>query len=150
LDQPAGVILLWSTRNRQIEEIDFLQTLLYLEAEACEMTNQDWRKLAHQELDMAEAARQSGNEGRARVCARRAAGHVIGEYLSRRNSPVTTESALERLRYLYSSPEIDLYQREIIEHFLIHTTPEHDLPIDADLIADVDLLAQLLLGEELK
>jgi len=147
LDQPAEIILLWTGGYRQIEEIDFLRTLLYLGAEAYKMTNQDWRKLAHQELDMAEAARQSGNEGRARVCARRAAGHVIGEYLSRMNSPVTTDSALERLRYLYSSPGIDLHQREIIEHFLIHTTPEHELPIDADLIADVDLLAQLLLGE---
>lgn len=113
------------------------------------MTSQDWRKLANQELDMAEEARLSGNEGRARVCARRAAGYIIGEYLSRSNSPVTTESALERLRYLYSSPEIDSHQREIIEHFLIHTTPDHELPIDADLIAEVNLLARQLLGETL-
>lgn len=113
------------------------------------MISQDWRKLANQELDMAEEARLSGNEGRARVCARRAAGYIIGEYLSRSNSPVTTESALERLRYLYSSPEIDSPQREIIEHFLIHTTPDHKLPVDADLIAEVNLLARQLLGETL-
>jgi len=113
------------------------------------MTEQDWRQLASQVIEMAEAARQNGNEGRARVCARRAAGYVIGEYLSRSNSSISTESALARLRYLFSSPEIDSDQRELIEHFLIHTTPEHELPIDADLIADVDLLASQLLGENL-
>lgn len=113
------------------------------------MTSQDWRKLTNQELDMAEEARLSGNEGRARVCARRAAGYIIGEYLSRSGSLLTTESALERLRYLYSSPEIDSHQREIIEHFLIHTTPDHKLPVDADLIAEVNLLARQLLGETL-
>jgi len=50
---------------------------------------------------------------------------------------------------LFSSPGINSQQRETIEHFLIHTTLEHQLPIDADLIADVHLLAYQLLGESL-
>jgi HEPN domain-containing protein len=107
----------------------------------------DWLEQAQDELHMAAAARRSGNEGRARVCARRAAGHVIGEYLSRNNIPLETESALERLRYLQASPQISPHQRQIIQHFLVHTTPEHELPIDADLIAEADLLARQLLGQ---
>ncbi len=113
------------------------------------MTTQDWRQLANQELDMAKSARLNGNEGRARVCARRAAGHVAGEYIVRNQITFDSESALERLKYLGSSPEINSMQRETISHFLVHTTPEHQLPIDADLIADVELLARKLLGESL-
>jgi hypothetical protein len=114
------------------------------------MTNQDWQELTHQELEMAEEARLRGNEGRARVCARRAAGHVAGEYLARNNFPFSSTSALERLRYLHSSLDEDSEAWEIVGHFLIHTTPEHELPIDADLIKDVSHLAQQLLGESLE
>ena len=113
------------------------------------MTTQDWRQLANQELDMAKSARLNGNEGRARVCARRSAGHVAGEYIVRKHISFESESALERMKYLRSSPEINSNQRETISHFLVHTTPEHLLPIDVDLIADVDLLARQLLGESL-
>lgn len=113
------------------------------------MTIQDWRKLTNQELEMAKSARLNGNEGRARVCARRAAGHVAGEYIVRNHIHFESESALERLRYLQSSPEINSSQCETISHFLVHTTPEHQLPIDADLIEDVDLLARQMLGETL-
>jgi len=113
------------------------------------MTTDDWRELANQELEMARSARQNGNEGRARVCARRAAGHVIGEYLLRNEIDLKTDSALERSRYLHASQEISSMQRETIGHFLVHTTPDHNLPIDADLISDVELLAHQLLGESL-
>jgi len=113
------------------------------------MVNQDWQELALKELKMARTARISGNEGRARVCARRAAGHVIGEYLSRSETTFPSESALERLKFLESSPLITDQQRETIGHFLVHTTPDHELPIDADLIEDVHLLARQLMGESL-
>ena len=113
------------------------------------MLAQDWQELALRELEMARTARISGNEGRARVCARRAAGHVIGEYLSRSEITFASESALERLRYLNSSPQITDQQRETIGHFLVHTAPDHKLPIEADLIEDVHLLARQLMGESL-
>jgi hypothetical protein len=113
------------------------------------MTHLDWRQLTNQELEMAKSARRSGNEGRARVCARRAAGHVVGEYIARNHINFESESALERLKYLQSTPEINSNQRETVSHFLVHTTPEHQLPIDADLIADVEQLARQLLGEAL-
>ena len=113
------------------------------------MTHLDWRQLTNQELEMAKSARRSGNEGRARVCARRAAGYVAGEYITRNHINFESESALERLKYLQSTPEINSNQRETVSHFLVHTTPEHQLPIDADLIADVEQLARQLFGEAL-
>lgn len=113
------------------------------------MENSDWKQLVSIELSMAENARRDGNEGRARVCARRAAGHVAGEYLQRKGIVLGTESALEMLRYLESYPELKPGEVELVQHFLIHITPEHTLPIKADLIADVRLLARQLLDESL-
>ena len=111
------------------------------------MPNSDWKQLASSELELAENARRDGNEGRARVCARRAAGHVAGEYLQRQDIAIGTDSALERLRYLEAYAELSPDEMEIIQHFLIRITPEHKLPIDADLILDVHVLTRKLLGE---
>jgi hypothetical protein len=113
------------------------------------MPSDNWKQLTKDELTLAENARNSGNEGRARVCARRAAGHVAGEYLRRQTTLIYSDSALHRLRYLEASAELSPKVKETIQHFLIHTTPEHSLPIDADLIADVHLLARQLLDESL-
>ena len=113
------------------------------------MSNQKWQTKVNQELEMARAARQAGNEGRARVCARRAAGHIIGEYLARNKIDFTSESAIDRLRFMQSSPTLPDEHLETIGHFLVHTTPDHELPINADLVDDVNLLARQLLGESL-
>ena len=86
------------------------------------MVTENWRDKTDQELSMAAAARRAGNEGRARVCARRAAGHVIGEYFARNQVEFTSESALERIRYMYSSPNIEPGLHELIGHFLVHTS----------------------------
>ncbi len=109
----------------------------------------DWKNSTRKELTLAKQARIAGNEGRARVCARRAAGHIAGEYFQRNGIYLQTVSALQRIRHLESSADIAPTEREILQHFLIHTTTDHQLPIDADLIADVHLLAKHLLGETL-
>ena len=113
------------------------------------MSNHEWRDLTNRELEMAKAARQSGNEGRSRVCARRAAGHIAGEYINRKGFDFSAESALERLRYLYASIDSNEEARNTINRFLVHVTPEHQLPMEADLIDDVYLLAQQLLEEKI-
>ena len=113
------------------------------------MENTSWQQLVSIELNMAKSARRDGNEGRARVCARRAAGHVAGEYLQRQGIVLSTESAIERLRYLESYPVLKPEEVDIVQHFLIHITPEHELPIEANLIEDVHLLAHQLLDESL-
>jgi hypothetical protein len=81
----------------------------------------------------------------ARVCARRAAGIVIGEYLNRQGDKYSTPSAYERLRYLLSQPDISPHVRDITEHFLVRVTPNHTLPIDVDLIANAHRLKNLLI-----
>ncbi len=99
-----------------------------------------------EEIRMAFAARASGNEGRARVCARRAAGVVAGEFLKRRGVQTADPSAYNRLRMLLTLRDIPEDVRRIVEHLLIRVTPEQQLPINADLIAEAQWLKDRLLG----
>lgn len=108
-----------------------------------------WKSQTEEELKLAEVARKVGNEGKARVCARRAAGYIADEYLLRQGIQLQTNSALSRIRYLISLPDLSPQTKSTLEHFLIHTTPEHNLPIEADLIEDVHQIARELLGESI-
>ena len=98
------------------------------------------------ELEHAEIAHRNGNEGRARVCARRAAGIVIGEFLRRNELPDPDPSALDRLRSLAAKEDVSEEIRTSAAHFLMKITPENKLPIEVDLIAEVYWLAEILLG----
>jgi hypothetical protein len=107
----------------------------------------DWRSSFQREIRQAEAARSAGKEGLARVCARRAAGHAIGEYLRRQGHAHPSPSAYGRLMILTQFPEIPTQAREIAAHFLERVTPEYRLPIEADLIAEARWLAETLLEQ---
>jgi len=104
----------------------------------------DWRDTFEKELAAAVSARQRGNEGMARVCARRAAGAAAGEYL-RRNQLPNPNTAYDRLRLLAGDAAFSPAIQELAGRFLVRITPEHELPIDADLLADARKLAKLLL-----
>jgi len=112
------------------------------------MTEQDWKAKFEEELQQAEIARNFGNEGRARVCARRAAGIVIGEYLLRNNLPDQGPSAYDRMNYTLTLPEVPESVKEIVNHFLVRVDTDFNLPIDADLIADARWLEENLLLEQ--
>lgn len=106
-----------------------------------------WRITFEDEIDRAEKARAAGNEGKARVCARRAAGAVVGEYLSRQGIDLPTSSAHDRLRYLRDMSSISVQARQAASHLLTRVTPEFALPVEADLIAEARGLRQELLEE---
>lgn len=106
----------------------------------------DWVIKFEAELAQAQAARQLGNEGMARVCARRAAGLVSREYLQRQGVPLSGSSAYDHIRSLSILPGLTPEVQEVTGHFLLRITPEHNLPVDADLIAEVVWLKDKLLG----
>lgn len=110
------------------------------------MSNFQPYALIQAELGKAESARSAGNEGMARVCARRAAGIAAGEYINRNGYPFSGSSAYDRLRYLCETPGISSDIKNIAEHFLVRVTPDHTLPIEVDLIFEARWLAQRLLG----
>jgi hypothetical protein len=96
------------------------------------------------ELDMAEAARAAGNEGRARVCARRAAGIVIGEFFNQRGIS-SKPGTYERLRTLSTLPEAPVDVIQVVDHFLLRVNPDQQLPIPVDLVEEARWLKSRLL-----
>ncbi len=106
-----------------------------------------WKARINSELRQAEAARASGNEGKARVCARRAAGLAVEEYLRRQGVMLDPGSAYAYLRYLAELPDIPPGMRLVAEHFLERVTADHNLPTNADLIAEARWLISKLLTE---
>jgi quercetin dioxygenase-like cupin family protein len=102
------------------------------------------------ELDRALQARAEGNEGMARVCARRAAGLAAGEYLRANGYPDPGASAYARLKYLCEIPDISISARQAANHLLLRVTPQHTLPLEIDLIAESNYLINALLHLEEK
>jgi len=83
----------------------------------------------------------------ARVCARRAAGIVVGVYLQEHYQVDLGPSALDRLKYLVSIPDLPDEIKKIAEHFVVRVLTDHNLPIEADLITDVYWLKNELIIE---
>lgn len=96
------------------------------------------------ELTQGLAARAGGFEGRARVCARRAAGAAVREYLELQGLSVTSPSAYDLLAALQEMPGISDAVRQAASHLLIRVDETYALPIDADLLADARWLANEL------
>jgi mycoredoxin len=96
------------------------------------------------ELINARRARQEGNEGKARVCARRAAGAVAYDFLTRRGVPVWTASAYEALQALARLPGLDPDLQSAAAHLTLRLTEAFTLPVDVDLIAEAEFLINRL------
>jgi hypothetical protein len=107
----------------------------------------DWKVEYQKELEHATVARLNGNEGMARVCARRAAGIVIGEYLNRHGHSSLTHRSYDLLTLFISLPDLNPNDKRFANHFLIKVNQDHKFPIDTDLISDVMWLEKSLLGE---
>ena len=110
--------------------------------------NTEWETAFNSEIQQAEAARSAGNEGMARVCARRAAGAVIGEYIKRGDLPDPGPGAYDRIQYLANTPGVHPQARQVAVHLLTRVTPEHTLPLEVDLIAEARWLKEILLESQ--
>lgn len=102
-------------------------------------------KQIEKEFELAEGARANGNEGRARVCARRAAGIAAREYLTRKGARPQSRSAYDVLNLLKDDPLLPPDLKRIAEHLTLRVTEEFKLPVDADLIAEARKLCSELL-----
>lgn len=111
------------------------------------MNANSWLEQYQEEIEHAIQARQAGNEGMARVCARRAAGIVIGEYLQRNGIEVRRSSAYDRIQQFMSLNELSTELLTIAGHLSLRVTIDHQLPLEVDLISETKDLAQWLLGE---
>lgn len=97
------------------------------------------------ELEKAVQARARGNEGQARVCARRAAGIAIREYLTRKGIRPPSASAMDLLDLIKDDPHLPPDLKLIAEHLTLRVTEEFKLPVQADLIAEARVFCDGLL-----
>jgi hypothetical protein len=100
------------------------------------------------ELEQAIAARAAGNEGRARVCARRAAGMAAREFLTRREvrtliagqSATHSSSAYEALQSLAVFPGLAPDLKEAAIRLTLRVNGEFGIPPGMDLIIEAKKL----------
>ena len=104
-----------------------------------------WQTEIQTEFDKATQARGRGNEGQARVCARRAAGIAAREYLAQRGIRPPSVSAYDLLNLLKNDPALPPDLRRIADHLTVRVTEEFKLPIDVDLVAEAKQFCEQLL-----
>ncbi len=97
------------------------------------------------EFERAEQARARGNEGQARVCARRAAGMAAREYFARRGHAVRSPSAMDLFNLLMEEPFLSPDLKRAAAYLTLRVNEEFKLPADVDLIAEAKKICQGLL-----
>jgi hypothetical protein len=100
--------------------------------------------MAEAELARADQARASGVEGRARVCARRAAGFAIQGYLQAHEMSVGSISVIELIGFFRDQPDVSNEMRQVLDHLLLRVNTESELPASIDLIAETRWLVSSL------
>jgi hypothetical protein len=108
---------------------------------------EDWQRKITTELNQAQRARAEGNEGRARVCARRAAGIAVREYFNRKGRQVSGSSAYELLNGLEESPDIPPELKQTASNLTMRVSEDFTLPADVDLIEESRQLCRALLPD---
>jgi len=107
----------------------------------------DFNTQLRNEFEKARQARINKNEGQARVCARRAAGVAIREYLTRNGTRVPSMSAYDLLNLLKENANLPSDMQLIVDHLTVRVTEDFELPFDADLVAEARVLCDWLANE---
>ena len=107
----------------------------------------DFNTQLRNEFEKAQKARINKNEGQARVCARRAAGIAIREYLTRNGTRVPSMSAYDLINLLKEDAQLPPDMKLIVDHLTVRVTEEFQLPFDADLVAEARILCDWLLNK---
>ncbi len=105
----------------------------------------EWRSEFEAEIKRAEQARARNNEGQARVCARRAAGIAIREYLQRRGQPIKSASAYDLLKEIEMISDVEDVARQAAAYLTLRVDETFKLPVNVDLVAEARRLAVALL-----
>ncbi|HEY3343978.1 MAG TPA: hypothetical protein VGJ97_03555 [Anaerolineaceae bacterium] len=109
------------------------------------MLRQELLEQVQKEIAQGQAAREAGNEGRARVCARRAAAIVTAEYLRQHGVDPGRADAYSVLSLAASRDDVPQAVREVLGHLLTRVEPGGRLPIQADLLAEARWLIDTLI-----
>ena len=102
--------------------------------------------LIEQELAAAQAAQQDSNNGKARVCARRAVALATGAWLARLPSPRWRGDAMEHLRQIQQDASFPLPIRQAAERLSTSVTRQLATPFTIDPVADAKLIIAHLIS----
>jgi hypothetical protein len=100
----------------------------------------DYRALIAQELATAESAWKEANEGKARVCARRAVALAADAWRSRDSLPPWHGDAMAHLRRIQQNTLFPLAVREAAERLSTRVTRRDAAPFTTDPIGDAKLI----------
>lgn len=103
--------------------------------------------LIEQELAVAQAAWKDANEGRARVCARRAVALATDWWLERHSLARGRGDAMEHLRRIHADPSFPFPIRQAAERLSTQVTRRHAEPFTTDPVGDAKLIVTYLLSE---
>ena len=104
----------------------------------------DWLARFEREVMAAERARSQGNEGRARVSARRAAGVVAQEALARLGHDTRQLTAFDRLQLWRQQASLSPRLHEVLTHMTMRVSEDYTLPPDVDLLLEARWLANMV------
>ncbi len=96
------------------------------------------------EINKALLARNNGNEGQARVCARRAAGIALRKYFELNKLPIKNQSAYALLLTFINQPDIPPAARQNAVNLTLRVTKTFELPVDVDLVKEARSLCDQL------
>jgi hypothetical protein len=96
--------------------------------------------LIEHELAAAEAARDNNNDGKARVCARRAVALATEAWLAQFSIPRWREDAMAYLRQIQQDESFPLLIRQAAERLSTPVTNQHTAPFTINPIVDARLI----------
>jgi hypothetical protein len=100
--------------------------------------------LIEQELAAAQAAQQDRNDGKARVCARRAVARAVEMWFARSPVPRWRGDAMAHLRQIQQDTSFPLPIRQAAERLSTTVTRQHAAPFTTDPVADAKLIIAYL------
>lgn len=106
-----------------------------------------WPTSIARELVGAAAAWKSGNEGKARVCARRAVALADEAWLAQQASPSWPGDAMAHLRRIQQDVSFPSSVRQAAERLTTTVTQKDAAPFTTDPIGDAHAVIAFLIGE---
>lgn len=97
-----------------------------------------------EELLLAKQSRLEGNEGRARVCARRAAGTAVKLYLENKGLTIGSENALQSLDKLRGETELPARVQTAVGWLIQRVDQNYNLPAEIDLIKEAWIVLEYI------
>lgn len=113
-----------------------------------EKKDEGWQKKVQRELAMAHQARGEGNEGQARVCARRAAGFAAEAYFQQRGFKPPAHNAYQLLERLREEEDLPDPVKDTLSLLTLRVNKAFELPPGVDLIRESKKLIRVLFPDE--